>query len=134
MAVVGRNAYILADLHKSVDVSPFTPDYAPLTVPLVDAALQYDCPYSGESYTLILRNALSVPSISNNLLPLFLLREAGLQVKEVPKIHIDHPGVEHHAITFPDTNFCIPLQVWGTFSYFTTYKPTLRQLEDPTHV
>ena len=37
MPVVGKHAYIIDETGKKVDVSPFTPDYKLLTVPLVDA-------------------------------------------------------------------------------------------------
>ena len=46
MPVVGKHAYIIAETGKKVDVSPFTPDYKPLTVPLVDAMIKYDNPYN----------------------------------------------------------------------------------------
>ena len=42
MLVVGKNAYVLADTGKTVDVTPFTPDYKSMCIPLVDAAIQYD--------------------------------------------------------------------------------------------
>ena len=42
MPVVGKHAYIIVETGKKVDVSPFTPDYQPLTVPLVDAMVRYD--------------------------------------------------------------------------------------------
>ena len=51
MPVVGKHAYIIAETGKKVDVSPFTPDYKPLTVPLVDATVKYDNPYDGKKYT-----------------------------------------------------------------------------------
>ena len=44
MPVIGKNAYILAKIGETVDVAPFTPDYNPIRVELVDAALKYDCP------------------------------------------------------------------------------------------
>ena len=47
MPVVGKHAYILAELGKTVEVNPYTPDYKSMSVPLVDAAVQYDCPYDG---------------------------------------------------------------------------------------
>jgi hypothetical protein len=43
-AVVGKYAYVLSEYSKTVDVSPFSPHYSPTTAPLVDAALQYECP------------------------------------------------------------------------------------------
>ena len=45
MPVIGRNAYILSKIGETVDVTPFTPDYKPISVELVDAALKYICPY-----------------------------------------------------------------------------------------
>ena len=44
MPVIGKNAYILSKIGETVDVSPFTPDYKPINVELVDAALNYKCP------------------------------------------------------------------------------------------
>ena len=34
----------------------------------------------------------------------FILREAGLKVKDTPKTHVDEPDVTDHAIQFPDDN------------------------------
>jgi hypothetical protein len=44
-----------------------------MQVPIVDTAVQYDCPYNGQSYILVIRNALHAPSMRNNLLPPFVL-------------------------------------------------------------
>ena len=58
MPVIGRNAYILSKIDETVDVAPFTLDYKPVNVELVDAALKYECPYSGEVKILIIRRGL----------------------------------------------------------------------------
>ena len=86
MPVIGRNVYILSKIGETVDVAPFTPDYKPISVELVDAALKYECPCSGEVKILIIRMGLHVPSMTHNLLP--PLREAGIHINEVPKIHV----------------------------------------------
>ena len=134
MPVIGRNAYILSKICETVDVAPFTPDYKPISVELVDAALKYECPYSGEVKILIIRRGLHIPSMTHNLLPPFMLREAGIQINEVPKIHVTSPTEEHHAIIFQETNFRIPLTLHGTFSYFPNSKPTTQELEEPEDV
>ena len=41
MPVVGKHAYIIVETGKKVDVSPFTPDYQPLMVTLVDTTVWY---------------------------------------------------------------------------------------------
>ena len=134
MPVIGRNAYILSKIGETVDVAPFTPDYKPISVELFDAALKYECPYSDKVKILIIRRGLHVPSMTHNLLPPFMLREAGIQINEVPKIHVTSPTEEHHAIIFQETNFRIPLTLHGTFSYFPTSKPTTQELEEPEDV
>ena len=134
MPVVGKHAYIIAETGKKVDVSPFMPDYQPLMVPLVDATVGYDNPYNGKSYILVLQNALYVPSMDNNLIQPFMLREMGVTVNDVPKIHKKDPTVNDHMITFMEMGFRIPLSLWGIFSCFPTSKPTHDNLLNPTEV
>ena len=134
MPVVGKHAYIIAETGKKVDVSPFTPDYELLTIPLVDATVKYDNPYDGKTYILVLRNALHVPLMDHNLIPPFMLREMGVTVNDVPKIHKEDPTVDDLAITFAETGFRIPLSLWGIFSYFPTSKPTHNDLLNPNEV
>ena len=74
MPFVGHHAYIISDTGRIADVNAFTPDYDAMQVPIVDAAVQYDCSYDGCSYILIIRNPLHVLSMmKNNLLPPFVL-------------------------------------------------------------
>ena len=91
MPVVRRNAFIIANTGRIAHVNPFTPDYNSMQVPIVDAALQYDCPYDGKIYVLIVRNALHVPNMTNNLISPFVMREAGVVVNDTPKIQCGQP-------------------------------------------
>ena len=130
MPVVGKYCHVIQKTGKTVDVNPFTPAYDPLRgVPLVDAALLHLCPFTGKECLLIIRNALYVPSMDNNLLPPFIIREAGVIINDTPKIHIDDPDENDHAIIFSKQNFRIPLKLWGIFSYFDTLQPTENQLQ-----
>jgi hypothetical protein len=107
MPVVGSGAHVLVDQNRTCEVRTYSPDYEPKEVPLVDAAVRYD--RDGRVYILLIRNALYVPSLDYNLLPPFMMREAGVIVKDTPKIQLDDPSEEDHAITFPETGFRIPL-------------------------
>ena len=78
MPVVGRHSFVLAESGKTIDVNPFTPDYKPLQVLMVEAAVKYVCPFEGKEHILIIQNALHVPKMENNLLPPFMMREAGI--------------------------------------------------------
>jgi hypothetical protein len=85
MPVVGNGAHVLLDHNKACEVSPYSLEYEPMMVPLVDAAVRYD--RDGRVYILLIRNAFYVPSLDHNLLPPFMMREAGVIVKDTPKIH-----------------------------------------------
>ncbi len=135
MVVVGRNAYIINVSGRTADVSPFSPDYNALQkVPIVDAAIAYDCPFSNCTHILLLHNALHVPSMAHNLLPPFIMREAGIVVNEVPRIQSVAPNVTDHSLWFPTLKLRIPLSLWGVFSYFITRKPSLEELRETTSV
>ena len=131
MAVVGSCAYIIGDTGRTVEVNPFTPQYESLKdVKVVDAALLYVCNYTCREVLLIIRNALYIPSMHNNLIPPFIIREAGVTINDTPKIHMKEPGVDDHAIIFNTDNFRIHLKLHGIFSYLPTSKPTKSQILD----
>ena len=65
MPVVGKKCYVLTDTGKTADVSPYTPDYDAMKVSIVDAAIQYDCKFTGQSYALVIRISLYIPAWQN---------------------------------------------------------------------
>ena len=134
MPVAGRNCYILSELGKYVDISLFSMAYKALRAPLVDVMIQYDSPYDRKSYILVIWNALHVPSMANNLLPPFMVREAGVEVNDKAKIHTQDLTMDDHVIIFSETGFKIQLSLSGIFSYFTTTKPTNNMHQDPSKV
>lgn len=124
MCVFGKHCMIINDSGRYADVNGFSQELDSLRkVPIVDAAIAYDCPFSLKSYILVARNVLYVQSMTHNLIPPFIMREAGVQVNEVAKIHAKNPSVEDHSIYFEDEQLRIPLALWGIFSYFPTRKP-----------
>ena len=134
MIVVGCLAYIIADVGKEVDVSAFSPDLKPIRVPLVDAAIHYEDEKTGKSYILVVRNAIWVKSMTTNLIPPFIMREAGITVNDVPKIQVTNPTVDDHSIVFQEDGFRIPLSLWGVFSYFPSRKPTRDEMLEAENV
>ena len=130
MPVVGREALVVEQSGKMVEVSPFTPHYKPIKVEVVNAIIQYDSPLDGKEYMLVIQNALQVPSMSNNLIPLFIMRKNGIMVNECAKIHCEDPTREDHAIIFKGYDLCIPLWLHGVFSYFVTRKPDIESVVD----
>ena len=130
MVVLGRNCFVFDGIHgKTCDVEPFDPTLGTVKkVPIVDAAIAYDCPFQNKTFVLIIRNALHIPTMEKNLLPPFILREAGLQVNDVPKIHISDPSTSDHTIQFQKDELTIPLQLWGIFSFFHSRIPTSAEI------
>ena len=59
MPVVGKGAQV-EFTGRTADVNAFSPQYDTAQLPIVDAVVQYDCPYSGKTYMLLIRNALYV--------------------------------------------------------------------------
>eukprot|EP00957_Ditylum_brightwellii_P088303 6726846-Ditylum_brightwellii.AAC.1 len=112
MPCMGRDALVVFENGRVMEVNPFTPDYDAMKVRLVDAALKYDSPHKDKIYILVVRNALHVPSMDHNLIPPFVLREAWIRVNDTPKTHKENLTVDDHAITFPGEGLRIPLRLW----------------------
>ena len=131
MIVAGKQAFIInrtgltANVHAFADQVQGIPE-----VPIVDAVVGYDCPFSGKTYLLVMRNALYVPSMEHNLVPPFVMREAGLTVNDTAKIHVEEPTVEDHSIYDEATKLRIPLKLDGVFSYFPTRALTSDEIEN----
>jgi hypothetical protein len=56
-------------------------------VPIDDVIIAYDCPRTSKVFFLVATNVLYVDSMENNLIPPFVLREAGILVHDIPTIH-----------------------------------------------
>ena len=126
MCVFGRNSYIFDGIEdKTCTVEPFDPTIGTAKeVPIVDAAVSCQCPITLETYILVAKNVLYVPTMEHNLIPPFILRESGVIVNDTAKIHLKNPTSDDHALIFPDAGLRIPLSLKGTFSVFETWKPT----------
>ncbi len=90
-------------------------------VKIGDVAIAYDDPISLQTYLLVMRNALLIPTMDHILIPPFLIRLAGLQVDETPKHQLVLPTINNHAIYDLESGMHIHLKLNGIFSYFTTY-------------
>ena len=74
MPVLGKGCCIISVSQFKAEVSAYTDKVGKLhKVPIVDAVLLYQCPYSNEVYLLVVRNALHVPSMKHHLIPPFVM-------------------------------------------------------------
>ena len=70
-----------------------------------------------------------MPSLEHNLIPPFILREAGIIVNETAKIHKENPSKRDHAIIIENEPLTIPLQLNGIFSFFHSRCPTIDEID-----
>ena len=130
MAVAGANVSIISKSGLIATVTPFSPDLPAMDdVEIGDVAMVWEDPRTGIPYILVMRNALLIPTMDHNLIPPFLIREAGLFLDETPKYHASLPTVSNHSIIDSDTGMHIHLDLNGIFSYFLTRKLTLDEME-----
>ncbi|GFH47961.1 hypothetical protein CTEN210_14370 [Chaetoceros tenuissimus] len=129
MVVLGSQCFII-EQGGVCDVSGFAPGSGRKGVRVVDAAVAYDDPYTGLTHILLFKNALYCPDMEYNLIPSFILREAGLTVNETPKFQCKDPTIEDHSIYSASHDLRIHLQLHGTFSYFNSRKPNVQEIQD----
>ena len=104
MAVAGIDCTIISNSGTYADVAPFSTDLPVMKlVEIVDAMFAYDDPFTLTTYLLVMRNALHIPSMDHNLIPPFLMQEAGLLLDETPKFQLEIPTIDNHAIVDVDT-------------------------------
>ena len=86
MVVLGKHSFIFEATGQKCNVKPFTSDLGQLSnMPIVDGAIAYNCPHTGQVYVLLLWNALHMPAMEINLIPLCIMRVRGVNVSDVPK-------------------------------------------------
>ena len=82
MVVIGAQVTIIQKTGKYADVNGFSSEVGKISrVPIVDAVLAYDFPISGKTTLLVARNALFMQSMNHNLIPPFIVQEAGLKME-----------------------------------------------------
>ena len=118
MIVFGKYCFIISKYGKEDIVDAFADQVRTITVPIINYAVLYDCTLYQTTYILIARNILSVPPMDHNLIPPFILREAGLTVNDTAMIYLNKPPIDYHAIICPNSDLSIQIHLHGTFSWF----------------
>ena len=131
MVVIGKQDFVYSHSGQYANVQAFAKEVKGLPkVPIVDNLIAYDCQNSGETYLLVVKNALCVPTMVINLIPPFILREAGLVLNDTRKIYCDDPSVEDHSLFDEETGLRILFILNGTFSMFDSSSLTEDKIEN----
>ena len=104
--VAGANCVILQYTGKECDVSPYREDYASVeNVPIVHAATAWQSSHTGQTYILILHEALWMgDAIPHSLINPNQLRHHGIQVQDNPSSNYPLSIINNHLFD----NFCAP--------------------------
>ena len=100
-------------------------------VEIVHAGVMYDCEYSGESYLLVIKNALYIRFMTVTLIPPFMMRLSKIEVDECPKSLCKRPTEKNHSLYFTNINSRIPLKLDGIISYLPCRMPSQNEVQNP---
>jgi len=131
---VGNSTHIFNIYHnKSVDVTPFISTLGQIkNTQIVDAAVIYDAP-DGQSYMILIHQALYFPELQNNLICLNQCRMNDIEIDDCPRFLSKNPTEKTHSIYFPEDDLRISLSLQGVTSYFPTRRPTPTEFEQLYH-
>ena len=119
-----------SNVGKTVEVASFISEYESLSkVPVVDVAMQFGHPKTGEIIVLTVKSLLHVTSIDHNLIPHFMLSEAGVEVNPVPKMRVDEPSPEDHLLYFKDEALRTLLDLAWCIFLFSICKPITQYIK-----
>jgi len=135
-SVVGNDtALIIHDFERPVQVHGYDGRVSEdKHCKIVSAAVAYDHPATGETFMLLLHQAILIPHMKVNLLSPMQVRANDIAVNDEPKSMVLNPSDDHHAIVVPPQEpnldgLRIPLSIRGVISYVTTRKPTIKEYE-----
>jgi hypothetical protein len=110
-------------------------------VPIVTAAVAYDCLITDQTFVLFFHHSLFFDSMNKHLICPAQLRSNGVAVNDVPLLHLPYNerSPEAHSILTmpPQPSMHIPLSLQGPTSYFVVRKPTFHEINSEyecTHV
>ena len=75
MIAAVRNATIIKDTGRRVEVRPFSLNFASFRkFPIVEDFIMHHCPHAGKTYVIVVRNDLSTPDVDHALVPPRVMR------------------------------------------------------------
>ena len=127
--VLGRDALILLDYERPVNVQGYDPTLGSTTYATVSGALAYDDPQTGEVYHLVINQAIHIPHLDHHLLCPMQCRVNDVIVDETPKFLAHDPTEHSHALTVHDPDnpaqtVILPLALRGVTSFLNVRAPT----------
>ena len=132
---LGSVCHVLQETGRTVTVEGFGESIGSLDdVPIVTAAVAYDCPTTFRTFILVFHECLHIPEMENHLVNPFQMRMEGVTVNDVPLqlIPLEQRTKEDHSVVHPEAGLRIPMSLKGTMSGWTVRKPTQEEILDST--
>ena len=128
--VLGCDALILHDYLRPVSVQGYDPALGTTQYNTVSGALAYDHPHSGETFHLVVNQAIHIPHLDHHLLCPMQCRVNDVIVNETPKFLAQDLTEHSHALTVQDPinpvqTVILPLALRGVTSLLNVRAPTL---------
>ena len=121
-SVVGKNCLIVHDFERPVKVSGYDPKDGAKEYRTVTGVVAYDHPQTGQTYMLVVNQAIEVPHLQNHLLCPMQCRMNGVKTNKLPKFLAETPDKTTHAVQVVDplseSPLYIPMPLFGITSYF----------------
>lgn len=134
--VVGKDtALIIQDFERPVQVHGYLGDVGKArNCKTVSAVVAYDHPETGETFFLVIHQAILIDKMKKILLCPMQLRDNGLRVNDEPRFMSSNPTNEHNTISVPNSmgdglDLRIPLDIQGVFSGVHVRVPTSEEFE-----
>jgi len=128
----GMNCLLIEYDGRVVTVSPYHDEYEPMRVKIATVATLWEDPRDGQSYILVIHEALYFGDrLKQTLLNPNQMRANGLIVEDVPRQFDNNSS---HSIKVPKLGKTIPLTLNGIISTFTSSKPTWEEYNTLPHI
>ena len=128
--VAGANCVIINYTGRECDVAPYSEEYESIqNVPIVTAATAWQSSTTGQTYILVMNEALWMgPSLPNTLINPNQLRHYGVTVQDNPVSH------KPLYIMSEDNSFSMELKMKGTIVMAHTFTPSAEELNECPHI
>jgi hypothetical protein len=128
----GKGAHMMSIYHNScAEVSGFSSQLGTVkSVPIMTAAVAYDCPDTHQTYILIFHQSLYIDDLNSQLICPNHLRSAGVLVNDCPLqfIPLSNQAKYSHTVQTGQLRICLKLR--GVISYFNISQPTQKDIND----
>ena len=131
--VVGQGALVIHDYHRPVEVGAYDKQLGTRSYRTVSAVLAYDCPRTGNTFMLVIHQAIEIPHLDHHLLCPMQCRVHGITINDLPKFLCQDPSLKDHAVIAPgddvgaDPIMIAPLSLRGVTSILDVYKPSMQE-------